>query len=281
MYFVLSSFFFFFNDTATTEIYTLSLHDALPACAPRRSGCLPAAPISKEGGRGSGGAACGGAVSRLVSAAAGGNRPQRLDAIAADADIPVVKIDGRVAMPRQQPDLVADPEPVGGGGDRDPAMFVRGALIEGSGLVPDQRRPRIESKRLQSGIDNGALLVGAAHHRRPHEQTRPKSADGRAVAIEIAPIIGVHEDVGAALQFGIDAAFRLERKAAGTGPGHDRTGNAVLLEKVARLCRLAGRRIDRPPPFVPPPQVLGRAVIGLQSGEGEMRHCADLAGQGE
>src|SRR2546430_13726677 len=26
----LDSFFFFFNDTATTEIYTLSLHDALP-----------------------------------------------------------------------------------------------------------------------------------------------------------------------------------------------------------------------------------------------------------
>src|SRR3712207_8631624 len=27
---LLSGFFFFFNDTATTEIYTLSLHDALP-----------------------------------------------------------------------------------------------------------------------------------------------------------------------------------------------------------------------------------------------------------
>src|SRR2546422_6851005 len=26
---------FFFNDTATTEIYTLSLHDALPICDPR------------------------------------------------------------------------------------------------------------------------------------------------------------------------------------------------------------------------------------------------------
>src|SRR2546428_3726037 len=26
------NFFFFFNDTATTEIYTLSLHDALPIC---------------------------------------------------------------------------------------------------------------------------------------------------------------------------------------------------------------------------------------------------------
>src|SRR5215467_9208059 len=29
-----SFFFFFFNDTATTEIYTLSLHDALPVGAP-------------------------------------------------------------------------------------------------------------------------------------------------------------------------------------------------------------------------------------------------------
>src|SRR2546430_11353039 len=28
----LSVVFFFFNDTATTEIYTLSLHDALPIC---------------------------------------------------------------------------------------------------------------------------------------------------------------------------------------------------------------------------------------------------------
>src|SRR5256712_7537525 len=27
--------FFFFNDTATTEIYTLSLHDALPICERR------------------------------------------------------------------------------------------------------------------------------------------------------------------------------------------------------------------------------------------------------
>src|SRR5256885_2675307 len=30
-------FFFFFNDTATTEIYTLSLHDALPISRSRRS----------------------------------------------------------------------------------------------------------------------------------------------------------------------------------------------------------------------------------------------------
>src|SRR5258708_10133264 len=30
-----TSIFFFFNDTATTEIYTLSLHDALPIFSPR------------------------------------------------------------------------------------------------------------------------------------------------------------------------------------------------------------------------------------------------------
>src|SRR5260221_14394062 len=39
------SFFFFFNDTATTEIYTLSLHDALPISLrrqPRRGGFHPA-----------------------------------------------------------------------------------------------------------------------------------------------------------------------------------------------------------------------------------------------
>src|SRR5437773_4955267 len=42
---------FFFNDTATTEIYTLSLHDALPistspgrtttSCSPPSAGCCP------------------------------------------------------------------------------------------------------------------------------------------------------------------------------------------------------------------------------------------------
>src|SRR3712207_7671714 len=35
--------FFFFNDTATTEIYTLSLHDALPISAGGGAGGTPAA----------------------------------------------------------------------------------------------------------------------------------------------------------------------------------------------------------------------------------------------
>src|SRR2546430_5458009 len=56
----LFSSFFFFNDTATTEIYTLSLHDALPICSvnvsctsafllPVRSSCpLLAASVRSE-----------------------------------------------------------------------------------------------------------------------------------------------------------------------------------------------------------------------------------------
>src|SRR6266496_6849142 len=36
-------FFFFFNDPATTEIYTLSLHDALPISSRTRISCCPPA----------------------------------------------------------------------------------------------------------------------------------------------------------------------------------------------------------------------------------------------
>src|SRR2546427_4582589 len=56
-------FFFFFNDTATTEIYTLSLHDALPiSCVAETAGTLPSAqgaatPWARRSGPGAGPAA--------------------------------------------------------------------------------------------------------------------------------------------------------------------------------------------------------------------------------
>src|SRR3712207_7292547 len=42
--------FFFFNDTATTEIYTLSLHDALPIFAQRaeRQSCTSPRPVLRR-----------------------------------------------------------------------------------------------------------------------------------------------------------------------------------------------------------------------------------------
>src|SRR3712207_8321768 len=56
---IIVSFVFFFNDTATTEIYTLSLHDALPisrtACRrPRRGAACSARASRAPGWRGTG-----------------------------------------------------------------------------------------------------------------------------------------------------------------------------------------------------------------------------------
>src|SRR3712207_9145527 len=44
------AFVFFFNDTATTEIYTLSLHDALPICQGQAGG-EPGAQHAADGGQ--------------------------------------------------------------------------------------------------------------------------------------------------------------------------------------------------------------------------------------
>src|SRR5215475_14718678 len=41
--------FFFFNDTATTEIYTLSLHDALPICGSWSDSSTPSSQRASSG----------------------------------------------------------------------------------------------------------------------------------------------------------------------------------------------------------------------------------------
>src|SRR3712207_7387503 len=48
LYFCVTFVFFFFNDTATTEIYTLSLHDALPIYDPVKGGVGLAAAATVE-----------------------------------------------------------------------------------------------------------------------------------------------------------------------------------------------------------------------------------------
>src|SRR3712207_8254826 len=64
---------FFFNDTATTEIYTLSLHDALPICAAGRgAGALPSFRRPQGG----------------VPGAAARRRPARLVGRLPGADVP-------------------------------------------------------------------------------------------------------------------------------------------------------------------------------------------------
>src|SRR2546422_9055789 len=66
-------FVFFFNDTATTEIYTLSLHDALPIC--QVSAAAPQRPADLRAGRagsGSGGPAAPRCAGLEAHARAGG-----------------------------------------------------------------------------------------------------------------------------------------------------------------------------------------------------------------
>src|SRR2546430_8477618 len=46
-------YFFFFNDTATTEIYTLSLHDALPICLSCTRAAMKPTPSSRRSTYGS------------------------------------------------------------------------------------------------------------------------------------------------------------------------------------------------------------------------------------
>ena len=120
-------------------------------------------------------------------------------------------------MAGDEADLVADPEAVGGARDAEPAVLVGGALVGGGGLVADKRRAGIEGERLEAGVDDRAVVGRAAHHRRPHEKARLEGLGRGAVAVELAAIIGVHEDVRAALQFGVDAARRLELEGAGRG----------------------------------------------------------------
>src|SRR2546430_8656517 len=49
-YFTSAVIFFFFNDTATTEIYTLSLHDALPICSSPCRRIVSAESVSRANG---------------------------------------------------------------------------------------------------------------------------------------------------------------------------------------------------------------------------------------
>ena len=108
-------------------------------------------------------------------------------------------------------------------GNAEPAVLVGGPLIGGSGLVADERRARGEGERLQAAVDDRAVLGRAAHHRRPHEKARPEGLGRGAVAVEVAAIVRIHKDVGAALHFGMDAGrgFALEDTGAGTHRAFD------------------------------------------------------------
>src|SRR6516225_293694 len=106
-------------------------------------------------------------------------------------------------------------------------------------MAGPNRRPAPSSRRRRS------------HSPRPGgsspSPTRKGSLEGfarLAVAVAVAPVIGVHKDVGAALQFGIDAARRLELEAAGAGPGYSRAVYLVARQESAHLASIVGADPD-------------------------------------
>jgi hypothetical protein len=66
-------------------------------------------------------------------------------------------------------------------------VLVAGALVGGGGFVADERRARVEGERFQAGVDDGAVVDRAAHHRRPREKARLERLGRGAVAVEVRP----------------------------------------------------------------------------------------------
>ena len=115
-------------------------------------------------------------------------------------------------------------------------MLVRRALIGRGRLVADERQPRIKGQSVEAGIDDRMVLGRAAHHGGPDKEARLERVGRRAVAVAVPPVIGVREDVGAALQFGIDPLATSDSKLPALAV------DAVARQEVANPPGLVDRR---------------------------------------
>src|SRR3989440_4245417 len=141
------SFFFFFNDTATTEIYTLSLHDALPI--------LPAPGGHPRSGEYRGAARAGGPPARARRRRRCGC-PARSIATAAAAAAPR----GRALLPTRPPLGASGPSDRGrGGGEALPSGDGSHRRVSGQPAAP--RRPERPTGRLSR--PDGQPEPGGSH----------------------------------------------------------------------------------------------------------------------
>src|SRR5881394_528446 len=87
----------------------------------------------------------------LVQRSPGGDRPQRFDHAAAHANIPVVEVDGGIAVPGDELQLFAQR------GQRpalDPAVLVGSLGIAKSLAPPDARHARVDARGLEACVDD-------------------------------------------------------------------------------------------------------------------------------
>jgi hypothetical protein len=108
-------------------------------------------------------------------------------------------------------------------------------VAAGSSQTSGGRESKASALKLESTMARSAArrLITVAQTKR----LGSKSLGRLVVAVAVAAVIDVHEDVGAAMQFGVDPARRLELEAAGAGPGDRRAVDAVTRHGSARPCR--------------------------------------------
>ena len=85
----------------------------------------------------------------------------------------------------------------------------------------------------------------------------------------VARVVRVHENVGADLQLGIDAAGRFESEGAGPRAADDGTVETRVLERGHRFARERDSARDARTPFVGGALMLRPPLIGLQAAEAQ------------
>src|ERR1700722_16951430 len=96
--------------------------------------------------------------------------PQALDARSPNADVPVVTVDGRVAMAGLEPELLAEARRLPSPSDDELSMLVGGACICHTWPIPHDRGTTIERQRLEACVDDRKVAARRAHDSRQHEE---------------------------------------------------------------------------------------------------------------
>src|SRR5208282_6883846 len=98
-------------------------------------------------------------------AGAAGDGPDRLDPLAAIADIPVVEVDGWIAMAGDEAQLLADGERAIALSEPQHAVLVGRAHVFRVLATQEPRHAGIDAHGLEARIEHRALGAGLAHDR--------------------------------------------------------------------------------------------------------------------
>src|SRR5262249_61115838 len=87
----------------------------------------------------------------LKHGAAGAHGPDALDVVVAHADVPIVQVHGRIAVSRDQPDLLAELE-AAIAAENEPAMLVGRTRVGGAVATRDERHAGIDAERFEARV---------------------------------------------------------------------------------------------------------------------------------